>query len=52
MQLLYILICAFYDNYYVYLYVYIVKSNYLCVFIPMREFLCCKSIYSYDAFYR
>ena len=51
MQLLYILICAFYDNYYVYLYEYIVMSNYLCVFIPTRE-LCCKFIYSYDAFYR
>ena len=39
MQLLYILFCVFYGNYYVYLYVYMVMRNYIYVFIPMREFL-------------
>ena len=31
---------TFYDNYYVYLRVYIVMSDYLYVYIVMRDYLC------------
>ena len=36
---------TFYGNYYVYLCVYIVRDNCLCVFIPMREFLYDVNVY-------
>ena len=35
----------FYCNYYMYLCVCIVRNNYLCVFIPMREFLYGVNVY-------
>ena len=31
---------TFYDNYYVYLCVYIVIGDYLCVYIVMDDYLC------------
>ena len=31
---------TFYSNYYVYVYVYIVMSDYLCVYIIMCDYLC------------
>ena len=31
---------TFYGNYYVYLYVYIVMSDYLCAYILMGDYLC------------